>query len=283
MVLDILLQSSKYSCQTLQIYIPKSKTKIHTRPFLLMILMATHSSGGLMATTSEGREIENLISSLNLSQLISEPTNFEPNKNLSCIDLVTTDQPNLVHDCGTRAFLDSFCHHEVTYCKVNFNIPPPTPFERKIWHYDRANIPLLQRSMFKFPWLLHLNINQNPNLQVKTFTKIFLNVTNFIPNEIKISIPCDTPWITKPLKTMLRKNKFFKNCKRQCYKLEDKVRLENIRKECQEAVENAKLPYLANMGKKLNNPNISQKSDLQIVNKVMNKCKAPKIPPHFCS
>ena len=32
-------------------------------------------------TTSEGKEIENLISSLNLSQLISEPTNFKPNKN----------------------------------------------------------------------------------------------------------------------------------------------------------------------------------------------------------
>ena len=43
--LVIPLLSSKYSCQTLQI----SKTKIHTRPFFLVILMATHSSGGPMA------------------------------------------------------------------------------------------------------------------------------------------------------------------------------------------------------------------------------------------
>ena len=83
-------------------------------------------------TTVEGREIENLISSLNLSQLIFEPTNFEPNKNPSCIDLVKTDQPNLVLDSGTRVSLDSFCHHQITYCKVNFNIPTPPPFERKI-------------------------------------------------------------------------------------------------------------------------------------------------------
>ena len=48
--LVIPLLSSTYSCHTLQIYIPKSKTKIHTRPFLLVILMATPSSGGLMAT-----------------------------------------------------------------------------------------------------------------------------------------------------------------------------------------------------------------------------------------
>ena len=33
------------------------------------------------------------------------------------------------------------------------------------------------------------------------------------------------------------------------------------------------------MGKKLNNPNTSQKSYWKITNKVMNKCKAPKISP----
>ena len=65
-------------------------------------------------TKAEGREIENLICSLGLSQLICKPTNFEPNKNPSCIDLVMTDQPNLVLDSGTRASLDSFCHHQIT-------------------------------------------------------------------------------------------------------------------------------------------------------------------------
>ena len=33
------------------------------------------------------------------------------------------------------------------------------------------------------------------------------------------------------------------------------------------------------MGEKLNNPNTSQKSYWKIINKVMNKCKAPKTPP----
>ena len=60
-----------------------------------------------------------------------------------------------------------------------------------------------------------------------------------------------------------RKNRFFKNYKRHGYKLEDKVRLYNFRKECQEVVETAKLTYLANVGKKLNNPSTSQKSNYQ--------------------
>ena len=51
-----------------------------------------------------------------------------------------------------------------------------------------------------------------------------------------------------------RKNRIFKNYKRNGYKAEDKVRLDNFRKGCQEAVEIAKLTYLTNMGYKLNNP-----------------------------
>ena len=46
-------------------------------------------------TTAEGREIENLLSSLGLFQLIPIPTNFERNKNPSCVDLVITDQKTL--------------------------------------------------------------------------------------------------------------------------------------------------------------------------------------------
>ena len=48
-------------------------------------------------TSPEGMEIDELFTKLGLSQVISEPTNFEPNKKPSCIDLIVTDQPNIVH------------------------------------------------------------------------------------------------------------------------------------------------------------------------------------------
>ena len=76
-------------------------------------------------TNPEGREIEDLFSSLNLSQIISEPTNFTPGCLPSCIDLIITDQPNLILDSGTRPSLDPKCHHQIIHCKVNFKIPPP--------------------------------------------------------------------------------------------------------------------------------------------------------------
>ena len=167
-------------------------------------------------TTPKGSEIEHLLSSLVLSQVISEPTNFEPNKNPSCIDLVITDQPNLILDSGTRVSLDPYGHHQIIYCKVNFGILPPPPFDRKIWHFNRANLAAIKKSMTNFPWFEQLNLNMDINWQVKTFTEIFLNImSNYIPNETKRFVPRDPPWITKPIKTMLnRKNRLFKNYKK---------------------------------------------------------------------
>ena len=78
-------------------------------------------------STPECNLIEDLTTMLGLTQLINEPMNFEPNKYPSCIDLVFTDQPNLVLESGRRTSLDPYCH-----CRFNFKIPPPPPFERTL-------------------------------------------------------------------------------------------------------------------------------------------------------
>ena len=104
-------------------------------------------------------------------------------------------------------------------------------------------------------------------------------MSNYIPNETKRFVPRDPPWITKPIKTMLnRKNRLFKNYKKHCYKDEDKVRLDAFHVECQNVVETAKLTYLQNLGNKVNDSSTSHKT-WKIINRVMNKCRSPKIPP----
>ena len=76
-----------------------------------------------------------------------------------------------------------------------------------------------------------------------------------------------------------RKNRLYKRCKRHGYREEDKARLDTFRSECQLAVDNAKLSYLTHLGNKVNDPNTSQKIYWKIITRVMNKCKARKIPP----
>ena len=77
--------------------------KVLLQYLLQVISLHTLRFGGQTATTPEGTEIEELINKLGLSQLTSEQTNFEPHKNPSCIDLVVTDQHNIILDSGSRA------------------------------------------------------------------------------------------------------------------------------------------------------------------------------------
>ena len=74
--------------------------------------------------TLEGREIEAILTSVGLSEVIAEPTNFDPGKKPSCIDHIVTDQPDIILDSGTRSSLDPLFHHQNIYCKVNFRIHP---------------------------------------------------------------------------------------------------------------------------------------------------------------
>ena len=60
--------------------------------------------------------------------------------------------------------------------------------------------------MTNFPWIEHLNLNTDPNWQLKTFNEYFLNImSDFIPNRIKRFLSRDPPWIDKSLKTLLKK------------------------------------------------------------------------------
>ena len=160
--------------------------------------------------------------------MIAEPTNFEPNKNPSCIDLIFTDQPNLVLESGTKSSLDPLCHHQITYCRFNYKIPPPPPFERKIWDYERANVTQIRKSIVDFNWEQHFMRNQDVDWQVKSFTDIVLNIMcNFIPNKIIKVIPRDPPWVDCELKRMLkRQQRLYRNYKRHGCKVEDKARVD---------------------------------------------------------
>ena len=169
----------------------------------------------------------------------------------------------------------------MTFCKLNFRIPPAPAYKRRIWQYNNADIVLIQRSMSEFDWENLLLPIANPNVQVSLFENTFLNImSNFIPNCISKINPKDPPWITTDLKRMInRQNRLYKNYKRHGFRKEDKLRVDNFQKQCNTAVLAEKERYLQNLGTKLAISNTSQKTYWRIINKIMNKCKAPKIPP----
>ena len=232
-------------------------------------------------SNKEGIIIDNLTCNLGLTQLISEPTNFQENSRPSCIDLIFCDQPNLIIESGVLPSLDPFCKHQITFCRLNYQIPPAPAFHRKVWLYDRAQVELLQRSIAEFPWHDKLNSNLDPNWQVTTFNSILLNIlSNYIPNKVVKIDPKDPPWITHDLKKMIkRQQRMYKNFKRHGYRDEDRARVQIFRDECNLCIQTAKENYLAGLGEKLADPRTSQKFYWKILNKLLNKHKAPKIPP----
>ena len=105
-------------------------------------------------------------------------------------------------------------------------------------------------------------------------------MSNFVPNEVKRITPRDPPWLSKSLKTLLKKkNRLFSSYKKHGYKEEDKQRLDTFRVECKVAVEQAKSTYIMNLGNKLNDSDTSPKTYWKIIKRVMNRSKFPSIPP----
>ena len=90
------------------------------------------------STTLEGTQIDGLSCSFGLNQLISSPTHILQNSS-SCINLIFTNQSNLVIDSGVHPSLHANCHHQITYSLLNLKIEYPPLYERLVWDYKKAD------------------------------------------------------------------------------------------------------------------------------------------------
>ena len=75
---------------------------------------------------------------------------------------------------GVRPSLDPIVKHQMTFCKLNFKIPPPAKYDRKVWYYDRAQTGLIRRTLSIFPWEDRLRELTDPSDQVDLLTNTIL-------------------------------------------------------------------------------------------------------------
>ena len=123
--------------------------------FLTVVLCDFNAKSNLWfkgdKATYEGSKIDGITSAFGLQQIINEPTHIIGDSS-SCIDLIFTSQPNLVMESGVHSSLHPNCHHQITYAKFNLKIYYPPPYEREIWHYEKANVDHIRRSIDEFSW-----------------------------------------------------------------------------------------------------------------------------------
>ena len=179
--------------------------------------------------TEEGIEISAITSSYGLTQIITEATHILPNSS-SCIDLLFTNQPNMITKSGTYSSLHPNCHHQIIYANINFKVFFPPPYERKVWHYTRCDIEGIRKSIDNIDWnrvFRNLNIHQ----QVELFNNYLMNIfQNYIPNEIITINDKDPPWINNKIRNkILHKNELYRKYQRNGKSLVD---LEYVQNAC---------------------------------------------------
>ena len=188
---------------------------INKNPFLIVAL------GDFNAKTTnlykndinsyEGLRIDNITFQFGLQQLINEPIHLSANSSL-CIDLISTYQPNLAVESGVHSSLHPNCHHQIVFAKINLKICYPPPYERKIWHYEKANADLIRRSIDQFSWdnrFSRIDVNQKVYLLHQTIKNI---LCNFIPHETVTCNDRDPPWINSKIKGLIQEKNIAQKC-----------------------------------------------------------------------
>ena len=209
------LYCSPNQCQdTFKSFINKFELNLDSvmvnNPFLTAVLGDFNVKTSLWCnndiSTYEGSKIDGVTSQFGIEQIIKEPTHIIGNSS-SCIDLIFTNQPNLVMEFGVHSSLHSNCHHHIMFAKLNLKIHYPPPYEREVWHYQRANVNQIRQAISEFPWdnrFANISVNE----QVQLFTQTLQNIiSNYIPHE---TITCDDrnpPWIDEKIKKLVLQKK----------------------------------------------------------------------------
>ena len=145
--------------------------------------------------------------------------------------------------------------------KLSLKVYFPPSYKREVWHYNRAQVDLIKKSIETYNWdraFMNLGINDQVELLENTLLNIF---RNFIPHE---TIKCshkDPPWMNKKIKSALRnKNRLYKKYISGGNKREDEIKLRADTIFVSDLIASTKDSYFADLGKRLNDPKTGSKT-----------------------
>ena len=198
----------------------------------------------------------------------------------SCIDLILTNQPNLVIDSGVHPSLHTNCHHKIVYCKLNLNIKFPPPYERLVWHYNKADTEKVKKSIEQVHWENIID-RKNPHQQVVIFNKTIINIfSNFAPNRLITCDDRDPPWINEFVKNKIKwKNKIYKDYVKNGRTENDYFKLQIAINDVSEIIDKRRNDYNCHLASKLNTPKANAKTYWSILKSFYIRKKIPPIPP----
>ena len=147
-------------------------------------------------------ELYDLVSSVNMTQVINEPTHYS-HSTWNLLDLIITSSPNDITQCGTLPPIGS-SHHSVVYCKTQC-ITCDKCHERIVWDYKHAdwnklNDEIEQRKLQSIV-PMYEDIDKCYEHWLSGFLDILRKYIPMRPVNIKTK---DKPWITSEVKRLIR-------------------------------------------------------------------------------
>ena len=162
-------------------------------------------------------------------------------------------------ESAVHSSLHANCHHHITFSKFNLKIHYPPPYEREVWHYQKANVDQIRQAIGEFPWdnrFANINVNEQKELFTQTSQNI---ISNYIPHET-----CDgskPPWIYEKInKLILHKNCAFSAYSRDRNNTDLFNKFQSLHAHLKTTIEESKLKYHSRLSHKLLDRKTSPKS-----------------------
>ena len=210
--------------------------------------------------------------------LVSMSPSHRDDGSQSCIDLVCTDQSYVFTDTGVLPFLDPHSKHNIIHGSLNFHIPCPPPYKRKVWEYKTAKSNMIRLELFNTNWhSLFLGLNASEMSLV--FTDVLLNIfSKNISNKIITCNDKDAPWITPAIR---RNSRVYRKWVQRGRISGERDNVRGGQNSTNKLINAAKRTFYVNMDNKLSDPNTGQKHFWTAFKRISNKKKQTNIPPIF--
>ena len=122
--------------------------------------------------------LESITSYYGLKKAAKEPTLILPSS-LSCIDLIFTNHPNIVINCGVHPSLHQNFHQQRIFTEINLKVYNPSSYKLLVCDYKKA----INLAIKSFTWKNVFN-GKDINSQGELFNKTLKNIfSNLIPNK----------------------------------------------------------------------------------------------------
>ena len=219
-----------------------------------------------------GSQLKDLVLMNNLYQLIETPTHFT-DRSAYLLDILITDSPGLMTNCGT---LSNICnlHHLPVYGEFSLHISSRRPFYRHIWHYNNGDWAGLNSTLACMTWDLS-DIEVNENVKLVT-SRILDTCKEYIPNKVVRICPRDKPWMTSRVKYLIKqRNKWIRRYNRTKSPFHKDQR-DQYRRIVRAEIAHSKYIYYQKQMIKLDKHDLSPKKYWSIVRSLCgNKVKGP--------